>query len=69
MILCHFRKQYKLEIIDLGLYMGILSVMMPFSLFVLVPLFTGKFNMRDRDGWKFGGNLVETIALKLLGMD
>ena len=44
----HFRKQFKLSVGEIGIYMGIVSLMMPLSLFVLVPLFTGKMKIRDR---------------------
>ena len=45
----NFRKQFKLEVREIGIYMAIVSLMMPLSLFVVVPLFTGKFKIRDRD--------------------
>ena len=39
-----------MEVAEIGIYMAIVSLVMPLSLFVVVPVFTGKLNIRDRDG-------------------
>ena len=48
-----FRTQFKLGISEIGIYMAIVSFMMPLSQFVLVPLLTGKLKIRDRYGFSY----------------